>query len=223
MIISPERRYIFVHIPKTGGTALAQALESRAAREDILIGDTPKARKRKARAQALPARGRIWKHMRLADLDGALSGEEIADHFCFTMVRNPWDRVVSYYHWLKAQTFDHPAVALSRTLDFADFLAHPVQQTAFASDGAADYMRDAAGTDRGDLFIRLEHFEADAAPLWHHLGFSLILPKVNASRRERDYRSYYSADSAERVRALFQQDIERFGYAFDDGPAPLPA
>ena len=46
MIISPGRRYIFVHIPKTGGTSMAAALEARVHRDDILIGDTPKARLR---------------------------------------------------------------------------------------------------------------------------------------------------------------------------------
>ena len=47
MILSRGRRFIFVHFPKTGGTALALALEGRAMKEDILIGDTPKARERR--------------------------------------------------------------------------------------------------------------------------------------------------------------------------------
>ena len=59
MIISPGRRYIFVHIPKTGGTAMATALEARAHRDDILIGDTPKAQKRRGRVAKLSARGRL--------------------------------------------------------------------------------------------------------------------------------------------------------------------
>ena len=49
MIISRGRRFIFVHIPKTGGTALSLALEARAQKADILIGDTPNARARKRR------------------------------------------------------------------------------------------------------------------------------------------------------------------------------
>ena len=49
MIISRARNYIFVHVPKTGGTAMALALEARAAADDILIGDTPKALRRRGR------------------------------------------------------------------------------------------------------------------------------------------------------------------------------
>ena len=42
MILSPGRSYVFIHAPKTGGTALALALEARAMKDDIMLGDTPK-------------------------------------------------------------------------------------------------------------------------------------------------------------------------------------
>ena len=70
MIISPGRGYIFVHIPKTGGTSMALALEARAMKDDILIGDTPKAVRRRKRLEKLDAPGRLWKHSRLSDIDG---------------------------------------------------------------------------------------------------------------------------------------------------------
>ena len=68
MILSRGRRFIFVHIPKTGGTALALALEGRAMKDDILIGDTPKARARSRRWRGVKAHGRLWKHSTLADI-----------------------------------------------------------------------------------------------------------------------------------------------------------
>ena len=59
MIISRGRQFIFVHIPKTGGTSLALALEGRAMKDDILLGDTPKALNRRKRVKGAEARG-LW-------------------------------------------------------------------------------------------------------------------------------------------------------------------
>jgi hypothetical protein len=63
------------------------------------------------------------------------------------------------------------------------------------------------------LYIRLEHFETDAAPLWEHLGFRLDLPHLNASTRG-DYRAQYSAPAAALMAEIAAEDIARFGYGF---------
>lgn len=215
MIISSGRNYIFVHIPKTGGTSMALALEGRAMKDDILIGDTPKARKRRRRLKGAQSAGRLWKHSTLADIQGLVPPEQIARAFVFTMVRNPWDRMVSYYHWLRAQKFDHPAVHLAQAEDFSGFLnASHTQQTIRAAPYDS-YMRAPDGADHCDAYIRLEHLEQDTAPLWDHLGFRLSLAVSNRSPRVRDYRSYYSAGDASLVQSLCQTDIQRFGYSFD--------
>ena len=216
MIISPGRRYVFVHIPKTGGTALTLALEGRARKDDILIGDTPKARARRARIKALKPAGRLWKHSTLADIDGVLGPDDLAGMFCFTLVRNPWDRAVSYYHWLRGQGFAHPAVGLAKALDFSGFLHHPQTRTAFRLWPAAAYMRDRTGQERCQLFARLEHLEADLAPLEAHLGFRLApLPRANESDRSRDWRPYFTDRDAALIAEDCAEDIARFGYGFD--------
>ncbi|MCH2094520.1 MAG: sulfotransferase family protein [Rhodobacteraceae bacterium] len=213
MIISRGRGYVFVHIPKTGGTSMALALEARAKSDDILIGDTPKAKRRKARLAALTPRGRLWKHSTLADIDGILTPAELSEMFVFTLVRNPWDRMVSYYHWLQDQSFDHPAVALSHRLHFAEFVAHPMIQASFLNAPYASYVTDVAGSECCALFLRLEHLDDDLDRLTEHLGFQLDLPHVNRSDR-RTYREYYTEAGKLQVAQMCASDIQRFNYLF---------
>lgn len=217
MIISRGRRYIFVHIPKTGGTALALALEARAMKDDILIGDTPKARQRRGRLKGVKTAGRLWKHSTLADIAGLVPEDEVEGFFTLTLVRNPWDRAVSYYHWLRGQGFAHPAVGLAKASTFSQFLNHPQTQTAFRLWPARAYLRDRHGVERASLYARLERLEADLAPFEAHLGFRVTpLPRANASARQPDWRGYFTDADAALLADLCAEDIARFGYGFDD-------
>ncbi len=213
MIISHGRRYIFVHAPKTGGTSLALALEARAMKDDIMLGDTPKAIKRRHRVKDVQTVGRLWKHSTLRDIEGLVSRAEMEAYFVFTLVRNPWDRMVSYYHWLRAQGFDHPAVTLAKSSDFAGFLRAPSIQSSFRATPFTSYVTDTKGQDLGNLFIRLEHLEEDLPALEQHLGFPLLpLPHENRSRRGLDYRAEYTDELIEIVAQCCASDINRFGY-----------
>ncbi|SEK24507.1 sulfotransferase family 2 domain-containing protein [Pacificibacter marinus] len=214
MIISHGRKYIFVHIPKTGGSALSLALETRAMADDILIGDTPKAVQRRARVKTLQSAGRLWKHARLADIEGVVARDAFEDFFIFTLVRNPWDRIVSYYHWLQLQNWDHSAVHLAKSKDFSNFLNTP-ETLRSLSVPSAFYMQDGAGRDRSTAYMRIETLEADLAPLWTHLGFNLgPIARVNTSKRARDFRGYYTDADQDTVAKLCATDIAQFGYDF---------
>ena len=214
MILSRGRGYIFFHIPKTGGTALALALEARAMKADVMIGDTPKAKARKARLNNVTAQGRLWKHSTLADIAGLATDQEIASFFTLTLVRNPWDRIVSYYHWLQVQTFVHPAATLAKATSFSGFLNHTQTITSLTLSPYTAYLRDRFGQDRASLYARLEHPD-DLAPFEAHLGFRLNIPHANASARQKDWRGYYSDADAALVATLAADDIARFHYSFD--------
>lgn len=215
MIISFGRKYVFVHVPKTGGTSMTLALEARAKRDDVIVADTPKGRRRRRRLDGLRPRGRLWKHSTLADIDGILGPEALTEMFVFTLVRNPWDRVVSYYHWLRGQSFDHPAVALARSEDFAGFLGHEQVRRSLRAASYASYMRDASGQERASLYLPLERLEEGVDILSDRLGFRPELPHVNRSRRAGTYRDAHDARTRAIVAEICAEDIARFGYRFD--------
>ncbi len=192
---------------------MALALESRAMKDDIMLGDTPKAVKRRHKAQAMTAAGRLWKHSTMADIDGLVP--DLAGLFAFSLVRNPWDRMVSYYHWLRVQQFDHPSVALARQMEFVDFAQAGQVRASMRASPARHYMTGADGQERCDLYIRIEEVATDAQPLWDHLGFALTLSQANMSERESDHRTYYNDAARAAVGEDCAEDIERFGYRFD--------
>jgi len=214
MILSTGRKYVFIHIPKTGGTSLALALEARAMKDDVMLGDTPKARNRRHRVKAMRTTGRLWKHSTLADIDGLVPDDVLDGLFAFTLVRNPWDRAVSYYHWLQTRGFDHEAVRLAQSLDFDAFISHPRTLAAYRNTPAAHYMTRADGREQCAAYIRIENFAENAAPLIAHLGFPLDLPVANTSERRADYRHYYTDQTADLLAQNCAPDIARFGYSF---------
>jgi hypothetical protein len=134
----------------------------------------------------------------LADIDGLLTPSQIAAMFTVTLVRNPCDRMVSYYARAGAQAFDHPAVRLSKTVDFEGFVTARETRAAWAAAPVRHYMTAADGHEHARLFIRLEAFAEDAGPLWDHLGFRLDLPHL----------------TADIVAQIATEDIARFGYRF---------
>lgn len=215
MILSPGRGFVFVHAPKTGGTSLMLALEAGAHPDDILIGDTPLARRRRPAQKGLRGRGRLWKHSTLADIEGILPADRLARLQAVTLVRNPWDRLVSYYHWLRDQTFAHPVVPLARSLGFGDFVRHPMVGRSFAANPYGRYISGSDGRERPALFLRLEHLSEDLPRLEALLGGPLgDLPHANRSDRPAGYAAQYDGDTRDLVGRICAADIARFGYRF---------
>jgi hypothetical protein len=205
-MISHRKRFIFVHIPKTGGTSVAAAL---AGHGTFLQG--------KHNFDSL-----YFKHATARDVK-RMMGDEFARYFRFTVVRNPWDWAVSSY------TFNR---GLHRP--FIRHTAHEV--VGYVPEFARDWtfkhwlrwwidsfgplqsamLTDEAGQLLVDEVIRFEEMAARFPPLCLKLRiWPRRLPHVNKTlAREHAYPAYYDDESREWVAQHFAEDIERFGYRF---------
>jgi hypothetical protein len=140
--------------------------------------------------------------------------------FKFAFVRNPWDLQVSSFHHIRRERPQY----LGGYEDFEGFLRwkldpeRPYQYHVDTSMGLqSDYLIDLHGNVVVDFIGRYERLEDDFAEACRRMGIpEPALPhRRRAADRRRDYRGYYTPQSAELVAEHFRRDIELLGYHFD--------
>jgi len=131
-------------------------------------------------------------------------GEKIVDSFFkFCVVRNPWDRAVSFYFWRKGE----------RSITFSEFIRTPAIEI-LAARGRDLYTLD--GRPRMDFFVRFEQLNEDLQHVASTLGIGPIsIPNAKSGvRPPASYRQHYRDGDAEIVRELCKEEIEQFNYSF---------
>jgi hypothetical protein len=197
--LSPGRSLVFIHINKTGGTSLRSAFNF--PEEDRW-------------------RGHFRKHYRYTDLVSCLPAEILEQSVIAAFVRNPWDRIISLYHYRKQLAASNgyqknPEKIFS---SFSTWFYHQLEIGKFRSRNLSpqlDWICDEQGKEKADFIGKFETLEEDVYRLGKMLEIdSLSIPHLNKSNRRQDYRSFYTPALKEAVRDLYHVDIERFEYQF---------
>jgi Sulfotransferase family len=201
-MISFQKRFLFVHIPKTAGNSIQSVLCNYS--EDELVA----LRGEQDGIERFGLRNpkyKIKKHSTLAEYRSALGETQFGNLYRFTCVRNPWDRMVSYYFTptQKAEAWDRKKFRkiISRALSVADYLR--------LNKGEGDPFGNV------DYVMRFENLADDFRTVCAALDISpTILPQYNRSNRKH-YSKYYDDELRELVDERFAAEIERFGYTFE--------
>src|SRR5947208_3472620 len=93
-MISFQKRFLFVHIPKTAGNSIQTILQDYS--EDKLLALRPE-QDGVERFGLRNPKYELKKHSTLAEYRTALGEEEFRGLYKFASVRNPWDRMVLLY------------------------------------------------------------------------------------------------------------------------------
>lgn len=138
------------------------------------------------------------------------------DSFLFAFVRNPWDKVVSQYHFRK-----RVGQAMPKNLDFNSWLIKAyVENHKSVFDVPVMFktckwwISDDNNEVKVDFIGRFENITRDYNIVRGLIKEGEDLTHENATQRDRDYRVYYTDETAEIISNHFKEDIELFGYAF---------
>ncbi|QDU36901.1 Sulfotransferase family protein [Maioricimonas rarisocia] len=208
MVISHRYRFIFVHIPKTAGTSCALALKQGLPWWERRQRQTRRGSKHKSLLDGLELLEQptgLFRH-----------GVRDADsYFSFAVVRNPWDRMVSLYHYLK-RTEKYAEICPDTFEAFLDDIDAQVSWTQQLRSlrTQRSYLADADGRMICDRIARFETLAQDFEAITQRLGIDARLPHVNRSNHDA-YVRYYTPRSRECVARWYRQDIDEFGYTFD--------
>lgn len=176
--INHDYKTIFVHIIKTGGVSIATALEMK---HKYYHGSATEIRKK--------------------------VGEDIwNDYFKFTFVRNPFEKIVSQYHYNR-QVFG------LRDYTFKEYVK------VFNSGGKIStypQLNTSYINEKLDFIGRFENLQQD---------FDIVCDKISIPRQQlphinkckhKHYTEYYDDETRAIVAEKYAQDIERFGYKFGE-------
>jgi len=214
MLINKKNKFIFIHVQKNAGISI----------ENILL---------KEFLDTTPWHGR---HGRVIDALGDMDAAEWESYFSFAFVRNPWDRMVSWYSMIdearqklsffkrfrknpfRSELWNY---AINHSHDFESFLENC---TATIFDlgcnksfvfNQADYLTNKDGNMVVDFVGRFETLATDAETVFKKLELdSLGLPKLNQSKHAH-YSSWYTDKTRELIAQRFAKDIALFGYEFE--------
>lgn len=223
MIISYKNKFIFLKTRKTGSSSIQMALSSVCGEDDIIVGDAN-----------VPSRNidfafYLNPHANLKQTKFSIQESDWNLFFKFTFVRNPWDLVVSRYHWQK-RGLDCSIEDFQNWLPL--YLNHHLSsserneqsniiQSVWQKGGG--YILDLQSpfvfddeTIGLDFIGRYESLSDDYKNVCQRLGIqALSLPRLKSGFREpSSYRDFYDDFLQNLVAQAFSDDIEHFGYAF---------
>ena len=154
------------------------------------------------------------------------SEEDIQNMFKFTIVRNPWDRAVSAFHYLQQVMVDptRPGYrVIESSMSFEQFiigvlptlnLEFPDYRQRLEAHFSFQYSRAYYDDEQFvDHIAKLETLEDDWSTISPAIGIDKKMKHSNKSQHA-EYEKYYTVETKRIISSIYENDIEFFGYKF---------
>jgi len=218
-MIDHHRKFIFLHIPKCGGTSIEKVILSHYNINNDWTKEYP--------LEELPMKVRAefnigFNHQHFLLNEILNEYPKCLNYFKFAFIRNPFSRIVSEYNYILSYSKN------LENLSFRDFILNlenylNIFAYVYHDLSLCDYLLNKEGELVVDFVGRLENFQEDFNEVCSNLEMpNLLLPHTNVSKKSRhnaskkNYTEYYDNETREIVARKFAKDIEYSGYEFGE-------
>lgn len=225
MILSHKNKFIFLKTTKTGGTSLEIALSRFCGPDDII---TPISPEDEVLRQELGYRGpqnykislyrgalhygryrkwpRFYNHMSATEVIRLVGRPMWNEYFTFCFERNPWERVLSFFHWRNR---------LKENVDLQTFIQSS-ELNRLKRRGSQLY-KDHDEQILVDRICRYENYEQELAELTSilHLEEPLAAPRAKGNIRPKRQEAVFTQQDIDYLGRFFSSEIEQLGYQYE--------
>lgn len=208
MIISHQKKFVYIAIPKTGSTSIRERLR----RWTDVTGDGD-------------VQSFTYHHVtgrRLNELF-VKRGWKWEKYYKFTFVRNPFSKIVSqYFYMLKCaddprikkynpQYYKKCVFVKEHAKSFTDFIKKEKWYHGMFDHDQTNWI-----TNDFDYVGKMETLQQDFDNICADIGLpGMMLHKSNTTRHDH-YTSYYDEESREIVERIFNKTIKQYNYTFGE-------
>ena len=212
-MISHDKKCIFIHIPKCGGTSIEDVIwpkDQGRTENDLWMGFVNRF-ENKYQTGGL-------QHLLARQVREEVGRDVFSDYYKFAFVRNPWDRIVSQFAYMQQRPDLMDYLGMTAETEFKAYLDLIRLKEHVQWMPQVRFLLDQDGSVLVDRIGRLESFNEDCAQIFAALGLTLDqLPGHTNRSKRHSFRYYYSdRESIDMVADLFAEDVDYLGYEFVD-------
>ena len=214
-MISYKNKCIFIHIPKTGGTSLESLIwkKNEKVESNLWMGFIDEYHN-KFQTGGL-------QHLLSSQVKKEVGEEIFNSYFKFTIIRNPYDKAVSQFEYLKKRKDLRDYLGFKVGDSFNKYLELIQKKKHVQWEPQSNFIFDDENNCIVDFMGRFESFNDDTKKILKQLGlekkfFGLIdnnIPHLNKSSR-REYKFYFEPQSKKTFESIYKRDLDLLNYNF---------
>lgn len=202
---------LFLHIPKTGGTKICNNI--------IRICQEEEEKEEEEFIKIYHPKDDVEFSHATVDVIKSLMPKEYDEAFKFTIVRNPYDKILSEFFYRKEYNyqkgFNKPKNKFNEFVNYLYKNFDTIMQMPHIEK--SHFIEQHKFTDANVTVFKFEKFNQIINFLNNKFNFKISNEKINHTDHEH-FSMYYDPDSRNKIYELYKEDFLTFGYNFSCDP-----